>query len=117
MLSPTCLLFSWKKSLGSLTLVTAIACVGCASHEPLGVRSIAQRQLKCAPDDVYAVVNRETPRVREWIVGCEFYYTRVLCAADGCSVATPRPPCFGDEACFEEDPMTLEWTLPRTASR
>ena len=117
MLHPMRVLFSWKKLFASLAVATTIGGVGCASHEPLGVRSIAQRQLKCASEDIYAVVNRETPVVREWNVGCEFYYTRVLCAADGCNVASPKPPCFGDEACFEEDPMTLEWTLPRTASR
>lgn len=117
MLHPLRASFRWKKSLVPLALAISVVSVGCASHEPLGVRSIAQRQLKCAPDDVYAVVNRETPQVREWIVGCEFYYTRVLCGADGCNVASPKPPCFGDKACFEEDPITLEWTLPRTASR
>ena len=90
---------------------------GCASSEPIGVRNVAQHQLKCASDDIYAVVNRTTPRVREWIVGCEFYYTRVLCSAEGCRVPTPKPPCFGDHECFEEDPVTLDWTLPRTAAR
>ena len=103
--------------LALLTVGAALGSVGCVSHDPPGVRSVAQRQLKCAPDDVYAVINRTTPRVQEWIVGCEFYYTRVLCSANGCQVPTPKPPCFGDQECFEEDPMTLEWTLPRTASR
>lgn len=88
---------------------------GCAGHEPLGVRSVALRQLKCPADDVYAVVNRTTPKVREWIVGCEFYYTRVLCSDEGCAPARPKPPCFGDLECFDEDPITLEWTIPRTA--
>lgn len=114
-----------KRSVGArgLSLVLALgmgatlASVSCASHEPLGVRSVAQRQLRCAPDDIYAVVNRTTPRVQEWIVGCEFYYTRVLCTADGCRVPTPKPPCFGDLECFQEDPVTLEWTLPHVAAR
>lgn len=118
----------WKRSCSKrLSSVLALATVavtlgsvmlgsgGCASHEPLGVRSVAQRQLKCASDDIYAVVNRTTPRVREWIVGCEFYYTRVLCSADGCHVPSPKPACFGDDECFKEDPVTLEWTLPPSA--
>lgn len=91
--------------------------ISCTSHAPVGVRSVAQRQLRCAPDDIYAVVNRTTPRVQEWIVGCEFYYTRVLCSSEGCRVPSPKPPCFGADDCFSEDPVTLEWTLPQVALR
>src|SRR5262245_16068338 len=108
---------SGRLLLALLSVGVSLGSVCCVSHDPPGVRSVAQRQLKCAPDDVYAVINRTTPRVQEWIVGCEFYYTRVLCSANGCQVPSPKPPCFGDQECFEEDPMTLEWTLPRTASR
>lgn len=107
--------WGWGLALG--TGLTLLGTASCASNEPVAVRSIAQRQLRCAADDLYAVVNRTTPRVEEWIVGCEFYYTRVLCSAEGCRVPSPKPPCFGDMECFEEDPTTLEWTLPRVASR
>jgi hypothetical protein len=57
------------------------------------------------------VLNRETPKVREYLVGCDFTYTKVHCSSSaGCVPAKPRPPCFGG-GCFEEDPITLEWTL------
>jgi hypothetical protein len=95
----------------------AFGLIGCASHEPLGVRNVAIQDLRCAPDDVYAVLNRTTPKVREWIVGCEFYYRRVLCSDAGCAPAGPKPPCLGELQCFDEDPVTLEWTMPRTAMR
>lgn len=98
-------------------VAVSIGNVSCASHAPSGVKSVAQRQLRCSADDIYAVVNRTTPRVQEWIVGCEFYYTRVLCSSEGCRIPTPKPPCFGESECFEEDPTTLEWTLPHLASR
>ena len=101
----------------ALVSLCATGSLGCASREPVGVRSVAQRQLKCAADDIYAVVNRTTPRVQEWLDGCEFYYTRVLCSSEGCRVPTPKPPCFGENECFKEDPTTLEWTLPHVASR
>jgi hypothetical protein len=26
-----------------------------------------------------------------------------------------KPPCIGDMPCFEEDPVTLEWRLPKSA--
>ncbi len=94
-----------------------ILLLGCAAHEPLAVRNVAIRKLNCSPDDVYTVVNRTTSKVREWIVGCDFYYTRVLCSEDGCAPAKPRPPCIGELECFDEDPVTLQWTLPRTALR
>ena len=90
---------------------------GCASREPAAVRSVAIEQLRCPPDEVYTVVNRTTPKVREWVVGCEFYYARVHCSARGCEPAPPKPPCFGELECFDEDPVTLEWTVPRTAQR
>ena len=95
----------------------AVFAIACASGEPLSVKSVAVRQLKCSPDDVYAVVNRTTPKVREWIVGCDFYYARVHCTSGGCEPARPKPPCIGELTCFEEDPVTLEWRLPRTAHR
>ena len=84
-------------------------------HEPAAVRSVALQQLRCAPEDVYTVVNRTTAKVREWVVGCDFYYARVLCSEAGCVRARPRPACLSEVECFTEDPMTLEWTLPRTA--
>jgi len=79
------------------------------------VKSVAVKQLNCPADEVYAVINRTTPEVREWIVGCEFYYTRVHCGRAGCEPARPKPPCIGNLECFEEDPLTLEWTLASAA--
>src|SRR5690606_31718037 len=87
----------------------------CVSHEPVAVGNVALQQLRCAPEDVYTVVNRTTPKVREWVVGCDFYYARVLCSEAGCQRAKPRPACVSDGECFVEDPVTVEWNLRRTA--
>jgi hypothetical protein len=59
-----------------------------------------------------ATLNRSTPMVREYLVGCDFMFTRVHCTEVGCYPAEVKPPCIGDKPCFEEDPMTLEWRLP-----
>ena len=98
---------------GALTL----SFVGCASQESVQARLAVADRLKCASGDFEAGLNRETPRVREWIVGCDFVYTRVHCTSSGCRPAPVKPPCIGDLPCFEEDPLTLEWSLPKTASR
>ena len=60
-------------------------------------------------------LNRETRRVREYYVACDFTYTTVRCADGRCFPAKPKPPCFGG-GCFTEDPVTLEWTLLTEAS-
>jgi hypothetical protein len=57
--------------------------------------------------------------VREYYVGCDFMYTRVLCDKPGgdgtaqCHPAKPQPPCFGG-GCFKENPVTFEWELDET---
>lgn len=61
------------------------------------------------------MLNRTTPKVREYVVGCDFMYTRVHCTEQGCHPAEVKPPCIGDMPCFEEDPVTLEWRLPKGA--
>ena len=106
-----------QRVLGLTVLLGCWSAVACASQEPMTVKSVAVKQLRCAPDDVYAIVNRTTPEVREWIVGCEFYYARVHCSKAGCQPAPPKPPCIGELTCFEEDPVTLKWELPRSARR
>lgn len=53
--------------------------------------------------------------VREYLVGCEFMYTRVHCTNAGCYPAEPEPPCMGDLPCFKENPVTLRWELDEVA--
>jgi hypothetical protein len=55
------------------------------------------------------MLNRETPKVREYLVGCDFMYTRVHCTDAACYPAKVKPPCFEGSPCFKEDPGTLEW--------
>ena len=102
---------------GSAALAAALflasACVG--NPERPAVLSVAARNLRCPRSEMDSVLNRETPQVREYLVGCDFAYTKVHCSGAGCVPAKPRPPCFGG-GCFEEDPVTLEWTLEDPAS-
>ncbi len=88
----------------------AWAAGGCASA-PDAVRDIGLRKLHCSRDDVEVALNRETPKVREYAVGCNFMYTLVHCTDQGCAPAAVKPPCIGDLPCFEEDPDTLTWRL------
>ena len=85
----------------------------CSNQEAMRARDVAQSRLKCPMGDVAVGLNRQTPQVREWVVGCNFMYMRVHCKGNACYPARPKPPCVGDMPCFEEDPVTLDWTLAK----
>lgn len=89
----------------------ALGAAGCAA-EPPAVAQIGSRNLKCQRSELQTTLSRTTLKVREYLVGCDFMYTRVHCTDTGCHPAEVKPPCIGDMACFEEDPITLEWRLP-----
>jgi hypothetical protein len=92
-----------------------LAAAGCSafSSEPPAVLGVGARNLKCQRSELETALHRESPQVREYYVGCDFMYTRVLCAAAGCYPAKPRPPCFAG-GCFKENPVTFEWELDET---
>ena len=99
------------RRLASMALAT-LAVAACATHEPTAVVQVASQRLTCPNDGTHVGLNRETPRVREWIVGCNFTYTRVHCTDTECHLALARPACLDNgRTCFEEDPVTLEWVL------
>jgi hypothetical protein len=98
---------------GTVTLSSS----GCANQESVQAKAAVADRILCASGDIEAGVHRETPQVREWYVGCDFVYARVHCGAEGCRPAPVQPPCIGDLPCFEEDPVTLEWSLPEAPSR
>jgi hypothetical protein len=84
---------------------------GCAeSAERPALLAAAARNLRCPPTEMEAQLSRETAKVREYYVACDFVYTTVHCADGRCFPAKPKQPCFGG-GCFTEDPVTLEWTL------
>jgi hypothetical protein len=56
-------------------------------------------------------LSRDTGVVREYYVGCNFMYSRVLCQGDRCYTAQAEPACMPKMPCFKEDPKTLEWIL------
>jgi hypothetical protein len=86
---------------------------GCAaSAEEAQVLQVGSQNLRCPRSELATTLNRTTPRVREYLVGCDFMYSRVHCADHGCYLAEVKPPCIGDLPCFEEDPVTLRWRLP-----
>jgi hypothetical protein len=89
----------------------ALALLACSTRENAQVRSVSAPRLKCPAQEIEMVVNRETPKVREWVAACDFMYTRVHCTERGCYAAPTKPPCIGDMPCFEEDPVTLQWNL------
>lgn len=92
------------------------AAAGCGNPEAAQARAVVAGTILCPDGELEAGLERETPRVREWVVGCNFIYARVHCSASGCVKAEPEPPCIGDLPCFEEDPVTLEW-VPKVARR
>jgi hypothetical protein len=100
--------------LGFLALV-ALGATGCASAAPEGVMQVGSRNIKCPESEYETALNRTTPQVREYVVGCDFMYTRVHCTTKGCYPAEAKPPCLPNGPCFEEDPVTLRWRLPKEA--
>ncbi len=89
---------------------------GCAGAEPPAVVETGGRNLKCARSEIETELSRETPKVKEYLVGCDFSFTRVHCDEKGCHPAPLKPPCLPNGPCFEEDPVTLQWELEETAS-
>ncbi|HEX2732861.1 MAG TPA: hypothetical protein VHM70_14730 [Polyangiaceae bacterium] len=102
-----------SSTIGSLAggSVFALLVCACANPEALQANQVAAERLHCDPETMAAGVERETAQVREWIVGCNFTYTRVHCRGHSCYQAPPKPPCIGNLPCFVEDPVTLEWVL------
>jgi hypothetical protein len=96
-------------------LLIASVLPACASSEEPQVLAAADRRLKCARSEIETKLNRETPVVREYLVGCEFMFTRVHCTSEGCYPAEAEPPCIGELPCFKENPVTLRWELDEVA--
>lgn len=99
----------------TLGIVAFSLLAGCgASSESGAVLRVGSRNLRCAPSELETALHRESSQVREYYVGCDFMYTRVLCDKGGsqqatqCHPAKPQPPCFGG-GCFKENPTTFEW--------
>jgi hypothetical protein len=112
------------RSLGIIVALGALGATllpGCAgASEPNAVLRVGSRNLRCPQGDLETALNRESKQVREYYVGCDFMYTRVLCTKPGpgqpaaqCHPAKPQPPCFGG-GCFKENPTTFEWELDET---
>jgi hypothetical protein len=91
---------------------------GCAAGEPSAVLQVGSRNLRCPRGDLETAIHRESNQVREYYVGCDFMFTRVLCdkIAGACHPAKARPPCFGG-GCFKENPETFEWELDQTLAQ
>ncbi len=96
-------------------IVASSLMFACARQESTRARLAATEALNCAPSEVNTVLLRETSKVREWGVACDFTYTRIHCTDAGCRRAEPKPPCMGNLTCFEENPETLAWELPSPA--
>lgn len=94
------------------SLPLLIAILACSNPEATQASLVAADRLRCDPDAMAAGVERETSEVREWVVGCDFRYTRVHCTDEGCTQAPPVPPCVsGEVPCMVEDPVTLKWVM------
>jgi hypothetical protein len=109
--------------LGLLTVLTlGVALVllpACTGGGPSSaIARIGSRNLRCPQSEVETALHRESSKVSEYYVGCDFMYTRVLCdklhgaehPTAECHPAKPQPPCFSG-GCFKEDPVTFEWEL------
>jgi hypothetical protein len=83
----------------------------CASAPPPNVLAVGTQNLKCPRSEVETMLNRQTPKVSEYYVGCNFIFTRVHCTDTSCYVAKLKPPCIQGKHCFKEDPVTLDWVL------
>jgi hypothetical protein len=90
---------------------------GCAGTEQATVLQVGAQNLKCPRSELETTLSRTTPKVREYLVGCDFMFSRVHCTDRGCRLADVKPPCIGDMPCFEEDPITLKWRLPDKVAR
>jgi hypothetical protein len=107
--------------IATLVALTSSTFCGCAgANESGAVLRVGSQNLRCPTSDLETALHRESSRVREYYVGCDFMYTRVLCdkpgagqAAAQCHPAKPQPPCFGG-GCFKENPTTFEWELDET---
>ena len=97
----------------ALSIATVLT--ACASSEEPQVLAAADRRLKCARSEIETKLSRETAVVREYLVGCEFMFTRVHCTNEGCYPAEAEPPCIGKLPCFKENPVTLRWELDEVA--
>jgi hypothetical protein len=105
----------------TLSVAVVAALSGCsAASETNAVLRVGSRNLRCPQSDLETALQRESSQVREYYVGCDFIYTRVLCTkpapgqvATQCHPAKPQPPCFGG-GCFKENPNTFEWELDET---
>lgn len=102
------------------SLMASSLLLGCSTAGESGaVLRVGSRNLRCPAGDLETALHRESAKVREYYVGCDFMYTRVLCdkgngaTAAQCHPAKPQPPCFGG-GCFTEDPITFEWKLDET---
>src|ERR1041385_1588416 len=105
---------SQTRKLRNVVSLFAFLTVGAAcASEPAAVLQVGSRNLRCPRSELETTLSRTTPKVREYLVGCDFMNTRVHCTDQGCHPAEVKPPCIGDMPCFEEDPVTLEWRLPR----
>jgi hypothetical protein len=114
---------SGRRSLGIIATLGVVAfgvLTGCSTTSESGaVLRVGSRNLRCAQGELETALRRESSQVREYYVGCDFMYTRVLCDKGGgqqpaqCHPAKPQPPCFGG-GCFKEDPVTFEWQLDET---
>ncbi len=100
-------------TLGAVALTASSGCSGV--NEPNAVLRVGSRNLRCPQRDLETALHRESSQVREYYVGCDFMYTRVLCdkPTAQCHPAKPQPPCFGG-GCFKENPVTFEWELDET---
>jgi hypothetical protein len=116
---------SMARSLRCLwTWAALYSLAGCASGEPGAVLTVGARNLRCQRSELETALHRESALVREYYVGCDFMYTRVLCdkttaaaeQAPACHPAKPQPPCFGG-GCFKENPLTFEWELDQSLAR
>jgi len=104
--------------MGPLFVLSLCICglTACAREAPVAVVKAGLRNLRCPSGEGEMLLTRETPKVREYVVACDFRYTRVHCSDAGCRPAPLRPPCVRG-GCFEEDPVTLEWTRERGSAR
>jgi hypothetical protein len=110
-----------RSSVGFLGLgLVLFSVASCAGSEPAAVLSVGSHNLRCQRSELETALHRESAQVREYYVGCDFMYTRVLCdkagAGQSCRPARPQPPCFGG-GCFKENPVTFEWELDHTLAR